>query len=139
MKKVLIVSPHFPPINAPDMQRVRLALPYLRVNGWEPTVLAVAPDCIEGGVRDPLLEQTYPADVQVIRVKGLSPRATRWAGFGNLWFRCGGELRRRRELLAAERFDLVFSAPPSSRRSPLALSGARTFASLTWSITRIPG
>jgi hypothetical protein len=67
MKNVLIVSPHFPPVNAPDMQRVRLALPYLRAQGWEPTVLAVAPEYIEGGVREPLLESTYPADVPVVR------------------------------------------------------------------------
>jgi hypothetical protein len=109
MKKLLIVSPHFPPINAPDMQRVRLALPYLREHGWEPTVLAIAPDSIEGGVRDPLLEKTYPADIRVVRVPGLSPRLTRWAGVGNLWWRCGRALARAGEaLLAAEHFDLVF-------------------------------
>ena len=27
-RRVLIVSPHFPPINAPDHQRVRMSLPY---------------------------------------------------------------------------------------------------------------
>ena len=109
MKKLLIVSPHFPPINAPDMQRVRLALPYLREHGWDPTVLAIAPDSIEGGVRDPLLEKTYPADIRVVRVSGLSPRLTRWARVGNLWWRCGRALTRAGEaLLAAEHFDLVF-------------------------------
>ena len=109
MKKLLIVSPHFPPINAPDMQRVRLALPYLREHGWEPTVLAIAPDSIEGGVLDPLLEKTYPADIRVVRVPGLSPRLTRWAGVGNLWWRCGRALARAGEaLLATEHFDLVF-------------------------------
>jgi hypothetical protein len=109
MKKVLIVSPHFPPINAPDMQRVRLALPFLRAHGWEPTVLAVAPESVEGGVRDPLLEQTYPADVRVIRVKGIPPQLTRWAGVGSLTWRCGGALRRVGDaLLAREKFDLVF-------------------------------
>lgn len=109
MKKLLIVSPHFPPINAPDMQRVRLSLPHLRAHGWEPTVLAVAPEFIEGGVRDPLLESTYPADVRVIRVRGISYRLTRPFGFGSLWWRCGGALRRAGErLLAQERFDLVF-------------------------------
>jgi len=41
MKRVLIVSPNFPPINAPDMQRVRMSLPFYRDNGWEPVVLAV--------------------------------------------------------------------------------------------------
>ncbi len=108
MKKVLIVSPHFPPINAPDMQRVRLALPSLRAHGWEPTVLAIAPDFIEGGVREPLLEATYPADVRVVRVGGLQPRYTRWAGVGQLWWRCGRALRRAGEqLLGTERFDAV--------------------------------
>lgn len=109
MKKVLIVSPHFPPINAPDMQRVRLALPHLRAHGWEPTVLAVAPEMVEGGVREPRLEETYPADVRVVRVRGVPPGRTRWAGVGNLWWRCGGALAAAGEkLLRLERFDLVF-------------------------------
>lgn len=109
MKKVLIVSPHFPPINAPDMQRVRLALPHLRALGWESTVLALAPEYIEGGVSDPLLEATYPADVRVVRVGGIRPQLTRWAGIGKLWWRCGRALTKAGEkLLSAERFDLVF-------------------------------
>lgn len=109
MKKVLIVSPHFPPINAPDMQRVRLALPHLPALGWEPTVIAIAPELVEGGVRDPLLAETYPASVRVVRVGGLSAKATRWAGIGSLWARCGRAVARAAEqLLAGERFDLVF-------------------------------
>jgi hypothetical protein len=108
-RKVLIVSPHFSPINAPDMQRVRMALPFLRRFGWEPVVLAVAPESIEGGVVDPLLEKTYPEDIRVIRVKGISPRITRLAGFGNLWLRSGRALRAAGDrLLRAERFDLAF-------------------------------
>ncbi len=109
MKKVLIVSPHFPPINAPDMQRVRLILPHLRAAGWEPTVLAVTPESIEGGVCDPLLAATYPADIQVVRVKGIASQRTRWAGVGNLWWRCGRALTEAGErLLDAARFDVVF-------------------------------
>jgi hypothetical protein len=108
MKKVLIVSPHFPPVNAPDMQRVRLALPHLRENGWEPVVLTVTPESVEGAVLDPLLEATYPSDVRVVRVAGLAPRATRWAGLGSLWLRCGRAVRRAGDaLLAAEKFDVV--------------------------------
>jgi hypothetical protein len=91
------------------MQRTRLALPYLRAHGWEPVVLAVAPECVEGGVTEPLLEETYPADIRVVRVRGLRPGATRWAGVGSLWLRCGRALRAAGErLLRAERFDLVF-------------------------------
>jgi hypothetical protein len=109
MRRILIVSPHFPPVNAPDMQRVRLALPYLRSLGWDPVVLAIHADSVEGAVVDPLLLKTYPADIRVIRIKGISPRLTRWAGVGNLWWRCGGAFRRAGErLLGSEQFDLVF-------------------------------
>lgn len=108
-RKVLIVSPHFPPVNAPDMQRARMALPYLRASGWEPVVLAVAPEMIEGGVIEPLLEETYPADIRIVRVRGIPARATRWAGIGSLWLRCGRALRAAGDgLLRRERFDLVF-------------------------------
>jgi hypothetical protein len=108
-RKVLIVSPHFAPINAPDMQRVRLALPYLRGCGWEPVVLTIDPDLIEGGVVETLLENTYPADIRIVRARGLAPKATRWAGIGSLWLRCGGALRRAGETLLREgKFDLVF-------------------------------
>jgi hypothetical protein len=109
LRRVLIVSPHFAPVNAPDMQRVRLALPYLRSNAWTPVVLAIAPDSIEGGVHDPMLEDTYPADIRIIRVRGISPRMTRWMGIGSLWLRCGRALRvAGDELLRREKFDLVF-------------------------------
>jgi hypothetical protein len=91
------------------MQRTRLALPYLRANGWEPVVLAVGPDKVEGGVVEPLLEDTYPADIRIIRVKGIPPGGTRWMGIGSLWLRCGLALRNAGEkLLNAEKFDLVF-------------------------------
>jgi hypothetical protein len=108
LKKLLILSPHFPPINAPDMQRVRMALPYLRSHGWEPTVLAIAPESIEGGVVEQKLTETYPANIRVVRARGLSPRLTRWAGFGNLWLRCGRAFTRAGEqLLREEHFDLA--------------------------------
>lgn len=109
VKKVLVVSPHFPPVNAPDMQRVRMALPHLRALGWEPTVLALDPASIEGGAREPLLETTYPADVRIVRARGISPALTRRIGFGGLWLRCGRALRVAAEsLLRGEQFDLAF-------------------------------
>jgi hypothetical protein len=108
-RKVLIISPHFAPINTPDMQRTRMALPFLRKFGWEPVVLAVTPDMVEGGVLEPLLELTYPADIRVIRVGGIPPRYTRRIGFGSLWLRCGRALKKAAdELLRTEHFDVVF-------------------------------
>jgi hypothetical protein len=98
LKKVLIVSPHFPPINAPDMQRVRMSLPYYRAHGWEPVVLAVGKDW-QLGVTEPNLLSTVPSDVRVVHVPALSPNWSRWIGIGNLglraWpslFRAGGRL-----------------------------------------------
>jgi len=109
MRKVLIVSPHFAPVNTADMHRVRLCLPWLREQGWEPTVLAVAPESIEGAVIEPLLEKTYPSDIRIIRVRGISPKLTRRFGIGSLWLRCGRALRRAgNTLLRNEPFDLVF-------------------------------
>lgn len=109
MRRILLVSPHFPPVNAPDMQRARLALPHLRALGWEAVVLAVSPDNVEGAVIEPALEQTYPADIRVIRVRGIPYSLTRPLGFGSLWWRCGSALRQAGDrLLRSEKFDLVF-------------------------------
>jgi hypothetical protein len=42
MKRVLIISPYFAPVNAADMQRVRMSLPYFKKSGWEAEVVAVS-------------------------------------------------------------------------------------------------
>jgi hypothetical protein len=86
MNKVLILSPRFPPINAPDMHRVRHSLPYYHRTGWEPLVLAVDPDYVERG-RDGLLLRTLPDSVNVRHVSALDPSRTRKVGLGNLALR----------------------------------------------------
>src|SRR6266404_9921007 len=87
MRQVLIVSPHFPPANAADHQRVRMSLPYLRESGWEATILAVKPAVIEGAVIDPLLEKTVPPDIEVIRVSAVPASLSRKVGLGSLALR----------------------------------------------------
>ncbi len=120
MRRVLIISPHFPPVNAPDMQRVRLALPWLGPLGWDPVVVAVAPDRVEGASLDPVLEQTYPADIRVMRTGGLRASVTRWAGLGSLWLRCGQPLVHAAEqLLAGGGIDLVFISTTQFGAFPL--------------------
>src|SRR5579863_8000553 len=86
MKSVLIVSPCFPPSNTADMHRVRQSLPHFRAFGWEPVVLAVAPQFVEG-VRDDLLLETIPDDIPVSRVPALPVGWTRKIGLGNLALR----------------------------------------------------
>jgi hypothetical protein len=108
LRSVLIVSPHFPPINAPDHQRVRMALPYFREFGWEPVVLAVAAEFSESS-RDETLMATLPEDVEIHRVRALPAQMTRTVGLGSLALRSLPYLRAKgKEILAGRNFDLVF-------------------------------
>jgi glycosyltransferase involved in cell wall biosynthesis len=108
MRRVLIVSPHFPPTNAPDHQRVRMSLPYFRENGWEPVVLAVDAGRV-GGPQDSLLATTVPSDVPVHRVGALPISVTRLAGLGNLAYRAWFQLKGAGDrLLRDGQFDLVY-------------------------------
>src|SRR3954467_3364881 len=108
LRRVLIVTPSFPPINAPDMQRVRMSLPYYREFGWEPVVLAIDP-AFHGGTREEALLKTVPANVRVHHSRAFSPGCSRRLGIGNLglrgWFHlliAGARIIRR------EKIDLVF-------------------------------
>jgi hypothetical protein len=108
LKQLLIISPHFPPINAADHQRVRMMLPWLHEFGWEATVLAVKPDYVEG-VQDDCLAKSLPRDLRVVRTDAISASWTRRLGVGGLAYRAGRYLKRSGgELLQRERFDAVF-------------------------------
>lgn len=106
--RVLIVSPHFPPINAPDHQRVRMSLPYLEEFGWEAHILTVRPEYVEG-VIDPLLAQTIPQHTPVIYTRALPVKQTRRFGLGSLGLRSYPYLLRAGDrLLSQNKFDLVY-------------------------------
>lgn len=109
LKKVLIISPYFPPFNTADMQRVRQSLPYLRENGWEPTVLTVDEKYVEAYSVDDLLLQTIPHDITVHKVNALKASITRRLGIGSLSIRAFFSMRKKGdELLRTEKFDLVY-------------------------------
>ncbi len=108
MKKVLIISPNFPPINAPDMQRIRMSLPYYREMGWTPVVLCVDENCVDG-FRDPLLLETLPPDLSIHKVGAWPASVTRKFGLGSLSMRSYFHFKKKgNELLRAGGFDLVF-------------------------------
>ncbi len=108
MKRVLIVTPAFPPLNTPDLHRVRLSLPYYRENNWEPTVLTVSPDYIDAA-REPGLLETIPANINVVHTRALPLRFCRLIGLGNLGARAWLHLFfSGSRLLSREKFDLVF-------------------------------
>jgi hypothetical protein len=108
LKKALVISPHFPPINAPDMQRIRMSLPYYKESGWDLEVVTVNPKFIEG-FRDEFLNDTLPAQLKVHYVSALPTWLTRKVGLGSLSIRSFlFYFLKVNKLLKKEYFDLVF-------------------------------
>ncbi|MBD2176464.1 hypothetical protein H6F42_05985 [Pseudanabaena sp. FACHB-1998] len=82
-RHVLIVSPHFPPINAADHQRIRMSLPYFDDFGWKVTVLCIAPEFVEG-ILDNQLMSTIPPETEIIQASAISQKLSRKFFLGNL-------------------------------------------------------
>ena len=108
MRRVLFVTPHFPPDSSAGTHRVRLLAPHMRQYGWEPTVLTVDARDYEGGL-DAALAASVSKDLRVIRVRAWPASFTRRLGIGDLGLRAYRGLRRAAmALLRRERFDAVF-------------------------------
>lgn len=86
MRKVLIISPHFPPVNAPDMHRVRMSLPYYSNFGWDAEVIYVDTKYVEG-FQDDLLVETIPENIKLHSVRAFPTWLTRKFGLGSLSIR----------------------------------------------------
>lgn len=108
MRRVLMISPHFPPDTSAGAHRVRLLAPHLCLFGWEPTVVTVEERGYEGRL-DPDLAALVPDSVRVLRVPAWPAPLTRWLGIGDLGLRALCGLRRgSARLLAQEHFDALF-------------------------------
>jgi hypothetical protein len=121
LKRVLIISPYFPPVNAADMQRVRMSLPYFREFGWTCEVVAVR-ERHAHVTKDPLLLQSLPVDTVVHHVQALSYRITSRIGLGSIALRSLWFYRKKvNALLRAKKFDLVYF---STTQFPVCILGA---------------
>ncbi len=108
MRRLLMISPHFPPDSSAGTHRVRLLAPHLEAYGWRPTVLTVDEHAYEGRI-DPALRALVPASLDVERIHALSPRLTRTVGFGDLGLRALPGLRRAAwKRFERDAFDAVF-------------------------------
>ena len=108
MRRVLMVSPHFPPDSSAASHRVRLLAPHLADAGWSPTVVTLDRSAYEGRL-DPDLEALVPASLRVVRAAAWPAGVTRRVGLGDLGLRAFTGLRQTcRTLLAHERFDALF-------------------------------
>ncbi|MFD0795035.1 glycosyltransferase [Mucilaginibacter litoreus] len=121
MKKLLIISPYFPPVNAADMQRVRMSLPYFKEFGWQAEVVRVDEEYTDMPT-DILLNESIPADIKIHCVKAFDKARTSRLGLGSialrsLWF----YLKRVNQLLKTEKFDLIYF---STTQFPVCVLGA---------------
>ena len=108
MRRVLMISPHFPPDSTAATHRVRLLAPHMSDRGWQPTVLTVDPRDYEGRL-DPALFDSVPPNVRVVRTRAWPARASRAVGVGDLGLRAfNGLWRGASDLLSREQFDAVF-------------------------------
>lgn len=86
MKKVLIVTPNYPPVSLPDLHRVRIALPFFSKFGWQPLILKIDPD-EQIGIKDWELCQTIPDGVQTWQSGYIPKKWVKWFGVNSIGLR----------------------------------------------------
>lgn len=78
-KQVVLVAPEFPPSNTAGAHRPRLLAKHLPQFGWQPTVLTIREDRIEGPL-DPALSALLDPCLEVVRTGALPVRPVRIIG-----------------------------------------------------------
>ncbi|MDT0632215.1 hypothetical protein RQM47_09250 [Rubrivirga sp. S365] len=115
MKRVLLISPHFPPSNLAAVHRARLFAQHLPAFGWEPIVLTVHHDDYTEEL-DWNLAELVPESVRVERVRA-DREPVRIGGrrlVGDVVLRSFRSLLRRAiEVVDAEPVDFVYVLIPS--------------------------
>lgn len=108
LKKLLIISPYFPPSNAADMQRVRMSLPFFKEYGWQAEVVTVDPKYSDF-IQDPLLSLSVNNDTKIHYVEALSKKWTSKIGLGSLALRSLWFYKKKvDQILKSKKFDLIF-------------------------------
>jgi glycosyltransferase involved in cell wall biosynthesis len=139
MRKVLVVAYYFPPMGLSGVQRTLKFVKYLPLYGWQPTVLTVTPGSYFA-YDSSLLKEIEPSQIRILRTDSIDP--TRFFKKGSApdakvvkmpreWIRkilnVGSQFlfipdnkigwkwkacREASELLAREKFDLIFATAP---------------------------
>lgn len=108
MRRLLVVSPNFPPNDSVDMHRVRMTVGHFASHGWRPTILRVAPGDT-GRAIDPDLMATLPEGLEIVEVAAPRNRLAAAAGLNATGLRAWSALERAgHRLLRGNRFDLVY-------------------------------
>ncbi|QNA45009.1 glycosyltransferase family protein [Lacibacter sediminis] len=111
MKKILIITPHYPPSNLAAVHRSRLFAEHLPAFGWQPILLTVHEDFYEEEL-DWNLQQLLPAKQRIEKVNAFNVTKPRLVG--DVGLRGFFQLRKRAlELLRQEQIDFVYIPIPS--------------------------
>lgn len=111
MKKVLIISPDYPPCNLAGVHRARLFAQHLPEFGWEPIVLCVDEKYYEFDL-DWNLHKLLPKNQRIEKVKAF--RVTKPRLIGDIGLRSYFFLRRKAlQLIKNENIDFVYIPIPS--------------------------
>ncbi|RZK49204.1 MAG: hypothetical protein EOO99_07425 [Pedobacter sp.] len=121
MKKVLIITPYFPPSNTADTQRVRMSLPYYNKFEWEAEIVMVDPKYSDTN-KDYLLVDSIPKNIIIHQVKAFSKKITAKFGLGSLALRSMYYyFNYVNQLLLNKKFDLILF---STTEFPIMILGA---------------
>lgn len=111
MRKILIITPHYPPSNLVAVHRSRLFAQHLPSMGWIPIILTVHEDFYEEQL-DWNLFDLIPQEQRIEKVKAF--KTTKPRIIGDIGLRGFFQLRRRAlELIKAEKIDFIYIPIPS--------------------------
>jgi hypothetical protein len=110
-KKILVISPHFPPSNLASVHRSRLFVQHLPAFGWEPVVLMVDEKYYEETL-DHNLESLLPTTLKIEKVQAFS--LTRSRLIGDIGLRGFFQLyKRAKQLIRKDKIDFIYIPIPS--------------------------
>lgn len=111
MKKILIITPHYPPSNLAAVHRSRLFAQHLPAFDWEPVILTVHEDYYEEAL-DWNLHKLLPDGQRIEKVKAFS--VTRPRLIGDIGLRAFFQLYRgAKKLIQKEQIDFLYIPIPS--------------------------
>jgi hypothetical protein len=121
LKRILIISPYFPPTNAADMQRIRMSLPYFEKYGWEAEVVTIY-SVYSDMVQDHVLEKNLPKNIKIHYVNAFSKKWTSRLGLGSIGLRSLWFYKQYvNQLFNKKNFDLIYF---STTQFPILILGS---------------
>jgi hypothetical protein len=111
LKKILIISPHFPPSNLAAVHRSRLFAQHLPSFGWEPIVLTVHEDFYEEKL-DWNLHKLLPKQLKIEKAKAF--KVTQPRLIGDIGLRSFFQLyKKAKQIIQEQKIDFLYIPIPS--------------------------